>query len=331
MSCFLNRFPNIIQTFEPPIRGGLIAHLSPYPFLEIQAGLITWQILQPQPDMGLDKDVYFLPTMPSGSIDIQPNRVTFELSIQSSQTTDKPLSVPLRMPHQPLPTQQRSHPAKDIQSGTMLTGGWNAKPFTPFGPPYPQTRMQGETRLILKDDRLLKLQRLKFFLRPCEIAWPPWCALEDRNNPLASVDTLIDESKTALDELSTLSQNDVSDERPRWDRPTGPGLTQTPEETSPNALPTLGERPKLIEPDVQASLSVPKILTPVRSLCASRDSSFVVSTPRPRLSTPDADPPVSATEPLSLFRHGLPGLAEPWPVDALGLLRDELILRLGFS
>ena len=215
MSCFLNRFPNIIQTFEPPIRGGLIAHLSPYPFLEIQAGLITWQILQPQPNMGLNKDVDFLTTMPSGSIDIQPNRVTFELPIQSSQTTDKPLSVPLRTSYQPLPTQQRSYPAKDIQSGTMLTGGWDIKPFAPFGPPYPQTRMQSETRLILKDDGLLRPQILKFFLRPSEIAWPPWCALEDRNNPPASVDTPIDASKTALDELSTLSQNGVSDERPR--------------------------------------------------------------------------------------------------------------------
>ena len=331
MSCFLNRFPNIIQTFEPSIRGGLIAHLSPYPFLKVQAGLVTWQILQTQPDVGIDKDVHFLPAMPSGSIDIQPNCIPFQLLIETSQTTYKPLPVPLRMPHQALPTQQRSYPAKDIQSATMLTRGWDAKPFAPFGPPYPQTRMQGKTRLILKDDGLLRPQRLKFFLRPCEIAWPPWCALEDRNNPLASADIPIDESRTALDELLTLSQNGVSDEQPRWGRPTEHGLIRTPEETSPNALPTLGELPKLIEPDVQASLPVPKILTPVRSPCASRDSSFVASTPRPRLSTPDADPPVSATKPLSLFQHGLPGLAEPWPVDALDLLRDELTLRLGFS
>lgn len=46
MSCFLNSFPDRIQTFKPTICCRLIANLSPNPLLKIQSRLITGQIFQ---------------------------------------------------------------------------------------------------------------------------------------------------------------------------------------------------------------------------------------------------------------------------------------------
>ena len=66
-------------------------------------------------------------------------------------------------------------------------------------------------------------------------------------------------------------------------------------------------------------------------LCASIDSNSDASSLILRLSIPDADPPISAREPLSLCRYRLPGFFGQRPKDAPCLLLGVLRLMLGFA
>jgi len=327
----LNCFPNSIQTFEPTVCGCFISYLTPDPLLEIQPRLITWQVIQAKSDMRFEENIHLFSSMPSGSINIQPDRISPEISIEMPQTTNKSFTISLRTPHQAASTQQRGHPTKDIKPLAMLARSRNAKSLPYLSPSYSQTGMQRESCLVLKDDRLLGPQRPKFFLKPCEIAWPLSPVPEDTCTQPSSADTPIGASNSELDELLPLSLNGGLDELPRWDHPTEPGLTQILTETSLNPPPISSIPLRLNEPVAQASLPVPKTLSPARSLCASIDSSFVALNPRLWLSIPDADPPISAVEPQSLSQQRPQGFAEPWIVNVLGLLRYELTLMLDFS
>lgn len=149
--------------------------------------------------MGLKEEFYLFSFMPSGSIDIEPNHVTFEPPIEMLQATQESFSVPLRQPHQALSAQQRGHPAEDIEPLAMLAGGRDAKPFSSLSPTDPQTGMGCETGFVLKDDRLPGSEGSKFFLTIFEIACLPLPVPEGRNSWLASADILIGASNTGLD------------------------------------------------------------------------------------------------------------------------------------
>ena len=247
------------------------------------------------------------------------------------QTSNKSFSVSSGPSDHPSPTQQRGYPSKQVQSLAMSARGRNAQPFPSSRPPHSQPRMKRKPRFILKDDCFLRSQLPEFFLRPDEIAWPLHSYPEDTYIPPASVDTPIDASKTELGELLRLSQTDASGGPPRWDHPIELAVTRIPKEASLNPPLIAAELLRLTAADAQAASGVPRPLTLDRSLGASRGLSSVASTLKRRQSTPDADPPVSAIEPRSLSPCGLPGLAVPWPVNALCLLLDALTLRLGFS
>ena len=331
MSCLFNSLPDDIQTLEPLIRRSLIPDLPPKPLLEVQPRLITWQIFQVQPCVSLNKKFYLFSSVPSSPIDIKPDRVALESTIEISHTANEPLSISLRPPYHTISTKQRGDPSEDIQPLTVLACGRDPKSLPSLRPPDSKARMQGESRLILKDDRFLGAQNPEFFLEPSETAWPLRSLLADKYIRLVSADIQAGASSSEPDEPSTLFQTGVSSEPPEWDRPTGHDLSQTPKETSPDAPPISDVIPVLNVQDVPTSLPAQGPSTPGRLLCASKDSSFDASLPRPRQSIPVADPPISAEEPLSLFHDGLQGFAEPWLVDALGLLRDVLTLSLGFS
>jgi hypothetical protein len=72
-------------------------------------------------------------------------------------------------------------------------------PFSSLGPTDPQTGMQGEAGLVLKDDRLLGPQGLEFFLTTDGTAWLLLSSPGGKNSWRASVDTLIGASSTGLD------------------------------------------------------------------------------------------------------------------------------------
>jgi len=327
----LNPKPNIIQTLKPLVCRRLIANLTPDSLLNIQSRLITGQVLQVQPHVGLDKEVNFLSLMPSGSIHIEPNRITTKSLIEVPQTLKESFAIALRPSHHSPSSKQRGHPSKQIQPLPMLARRWNTQPLSHLRPPNPEPRMQRKTRFILKDNRLLRFQGLQFFLISGEIAWPLRCALEGTNTQHVSVDNPAGASRTGPAEPSGLFQNDASGGPLMWGRPNELGSAQTPKGTALSGLPIPVAPWGLNEPDAPAALLVPEPLTPVRSPCASRDSNFDASSPGPRRSIPDADPPVSAVKPLSLFPQRLLGLAESWTTDALGWPPDELTIRMGFS
>jgi hypothetical protein len=327
----LNSIPNKIESLEPTIRRSFIPNLTPDPFLRIQPRLITRQILQTKSPMSSYKQINFLPLMPSGSVHIKPDAIASKSAIKILQTTKKSLSISSRPSDHPSPTQQRSYPSKQIQSLPMLAHGRNAQPLPSPRPPHSQPRMKCKSRFVLKDDCFLRSQPPEFFLSLDEIASPLHSCLEDTYTPPASVDTLIDASKTELGELSKLSQTDASDGLPRWDHPIVLAVSRIPKEASLNPPLIAAELWGLTAVAVQAVSRVPRPLTLDRLLGASRGLSSVASTLTRRRSTPDAAPPVSAIEPRSLSPCGLPGLAVPWPVNALGSLLDALTLRLGFS
>jgi hypothetical protein len=277
------------------------------------------------------KQISFLPLMPWGSVHIKADGISSESAIKILQTGEKSLSISPRPFDHPSPTQERSYPSKQIQSLVMLARGRNAQPPPSSRPPHTQSKMKRKSRFVLKNYRFLRSQPPEFFLRPDEIAWPFHSSLEDTYIPPASVDTPIDAFKTELGELSKLYQTDASDEPPKVDHPIELAVTRIPEEASLNLPLIAAELLGLTAAGASAASRVPRPLTLDRSLGASRGLSSDASTLIRRRSTPDADPPVSAIEPRSLSPCGLPGLAVPWPVNALGLLLHALTLRLGFS
>jgi hypothetical protein len=327
----LNSIPNKIESLKPTIRRSFIANLTPDPLLRIQPRLITRQVPQTKSHMSSYIQINFLSLMPSGAVHIKPDRIPSESAIKILQASHKSPSISSRPSDHPSPTQQRGDPSKQIQSLAMLARGRNAQALSSPRPPHTQPRMKRKSRLVLKDDRFLRSQPPEFFLRPDEIAWPLHSSLEDTYIPPASVDTPIGASKTELGELSRLSQTDASDGPPKWDHPIELVVTQIPKEASPNLSPIAAELLGLSAPDAQAASRVPRPLNLDRSLGASRGLSSVASTLTRRRSTPDADPPVSAIEPRSLSPYGLPGLAVPWPVNALCLPLDALTSMSDFS
>jgi hypothetical protein len=331
MRCFLNCLPDNFQIFEPSIGGGFIADLTPNPLLYIQTRLISRQISQTDPSMLPKKKIHFLPSMPTCPVHIQPQRIPLQSSIQLLQTIQKPFPVPLRLPQNPFPPQQRSNPPKNIQPLTMLTRGRNPQLLSPLGPTPTQARMQRESGLILKNHRLLRPQRAEFFLRPAEISWHlrPWPA--NRYNWPVLNDTLSGASNSAPAEPLTLYQTVAANEPPRWDHPNATALNQNPTGTSLNAARLSQLFQVLNEEDAQAGTRLSKTLPPSRLPCASKRSNSDASNLIPRRSIPAADPPISAKEPLSLFRYRLPGFSGQRPTNARGLPPDGLTLSLGFS
>lgn len=331
MSCLTDSLPNKIKTFEPAIGCCLIANPTPNAFLDIQTRLITWQVLQTQPPMGLQEQLHVFSHVPSGSIHIQPDRIAAEPAIELSETSQKSLSVPLRIPHQTFPTQQRSNPAEDVESGAMLAGSGDPYSLPFLCPPDPQTRVEGEACFILENDGLSGPQRAKFFLEPSGISSLPYPVPEDRSDWLVSADSPADASNFEPGGPSTLSQSGVSGASQGLDHPNGHDSTRTLEGTSLSVVLIPDKSAHSGGQVARAFVWAVRPLSLAHSPCASRRLSSDASGLRPRLSIPDADPPISAIEPQPLPRHGLPGLAEQEPLDALGSLLDALTLEWDFS
>jgi hypothetical protein len=323
--------PDIIQSFKPLIRRRLIANLTPDTLLKIQPGLITGQVLHMQSPVCLNETVNRVSLMPSRPIHIEPNRITTKPLVQVTQTPKESLPVTAGVVHHAPTSKQRSHPSKHIQPLPMLTRGGNTQPLPNLRPPNAKSRMKGKPCFILKDNRLPRLQGLKFFLKSGEIAWPLRCALEDTNTRPVSADILTGASKTGPVELSALSQTGALSGPLMWGHPTEPDSAQTLKVTALSDLPIPVAPWELSERDAPVALSVPESLALARLPCASTDSNSDASSPEPRRSIPDAAPPVSAAKPLSSSPQRLPGLAEPWRANALGWPPDALTLKMGFS
>jgi len=77
----------------------------------------------------------------------------------------------------------------------MLAGGWDFKPLSFLSPPSSQMGMQAEAGLILKNNGLIGLEVVQFFLTPGENGGRPWRELEDKHNRPVSGCNLSDASR----------------------------------------------------------------------------------------------------------------------------------------
>jgi len=331
MFCFQHSIPNLIEAFKPAIGSGLVPHLPPDSLLHIQPGLIAGQVCQVQARVCPKEHLHLFSSMPSGSVYIQPDRISTQSPIQQFQTIQKAISITTWCPHKFSASKQRSHPSKDIQPCAMLARGGDSKPLTPLSPPEPQARMQAKARLILKNYRFSGSQALEFFLMSSGTSLPPLFAPEDMNNSPVSTDSPTGASKSVPGAPSALSHTGASNVARAWGRPTAHDSSRIPmghflsrsqaalESTWSSAL-----------DDQDGSLtSAP--LAPPCSLYASKYSSSDASGLRHRLSIPAAVPPIPATKPQPLSQCGLPACPEQRPTDDLDLLQDALTLDLDFS
>jgi hypothetical protein len=327
----LNPDPNVIQSLRPSVGCCLISDLAPDPLLNIQARLVRGKIFQMQPPIGSNKQIDFFPLVPSGSVNVEINRVAPKALVKMPQTFNESFPVALRTSDHPSPSQQRSHPSKQIEPLAMLTGGRNTQSLSDLRPTKPKAGMQSKAGFILKDYGLPRSKRSQFFLGRGEISLPLHPSTEDTNILLALADTLTGASTIAPAGPSALFQNTASCESPAWVHPTSPDSTRTlkglflDDFLIPDApLRSAGQ-------DGLAASCFLALPDPDHLPDESIDSNSAGLCPGHRQSIPDAAPPPVAVEPQSLFPSRLPGLRESWTITALDSLRDALTSTMDFS
>lgn len=305
----MDLFPNELQIFEPAVGGRLIAHLAPNPFLHVESRLIGRQIHEAKFPMRCEVLLDLFPLVPWRSIDIDPDFKAFESMAYMSENIKKALTIPFGSPNHPPSAQKRGDPARKIQTFAMLACCGHLKGFSPFCPSSAQSRMEAKTCLVLKDNSLLGLKVSEFFLTTDETSWHLRSGPEGKNNWHASSDTPTDASTSEPGEPSDLSQSISSNGQPTLGHPTQHETSQTPEDFSLDDRPAPVQSPRSAVQDGQAEGSVEETRYLFGSPHAPIDSSSCGSDPVLELSTPDADPPLPATEPRSLFRSRLPGFS----------------------
>jgi hypothetical protein len=190
--------------------------------------------------MLLKETVHRFSSMPPRAIYIKPDRVAAKTPGKMPQSFQEACPVSSFRTDDPVAPQERSHPTREIKPLLMLAGRGNAKRMSSLGPAPSQSRMEGESRLILKDHRFSRPQILKFFLNPGEIAarLPP--GLEDRHNWLFLADNPVGASRPGLAALSFSRQNGALSARPESVHPSATGSGQNLEGIALNAVPPPG-------------------------------------------------------------------------------------------
>ena len=140
----LDRLPRRLEMFKPAVGRRFVAHTPPDALLGIQRRLIGRHILQVEPAMGLQELPDDVAPMPTGAIDVQPHPIPSEPPVQVPQHQYEALPVPLGGPHQPVPSQQRRHPSREVEPLVMLAGRGNPQPLAPESPPPPQPGVPGK-------------------------------------------------------------------------------------------------------------------------------------------------------------------------------------------
>jgi hypothetical protein len=269
--------------------------------------------------------------MPTSLIYIQPDGVALQTPIKMSQNFNKSLTIPSFGLNHPIPTQQRSHPSRKVQTGPMLARRGDPQPLANADPTATQARMQGKTCLVLKDHCFLRTQGLQFFLKPSEIACSLPRELEDRHSWLASTGTPADASSAELASPLALGQTVSLDAPPQWGHPNAHGLNQTLPDSSLSERQVSSACWRLTDSAGPTEFEAEAWPTHARSQHESSGSSSSVLSPRPRLSIRASAPRLPTTGQQSLFQSR----PQEWfgrelEVD-LFWLRHVLKLKWGFS
>ena len=166
-------------------------------------------------------------SMPTCSINIQPNSVATKLAIKVLHHLEESLSVATFGLDHSCTTQKRSYPSRNIQALLMLTGRRNLQPLSDKRPTAAKPRMQGKAAFVLKNNGFFRTQRFEFFLGSWQTSLRPRPLLGDRHDWLASADTQVDASNTELDGLSALSRTGAVNGLPKWGHPIEHDLNRT--------------------------------------------------------------------------------------------------------
>lgn len=166
-------------------------------------------------------------SMPTCSINIQPNSVAAKLAIKVLHHLEESLSVATFSLDHSRTTQKRSYPSRNIQALLMLAGRRNLQPLSDKRPTASKPRMQGKAAFVLKNNGFFRTQRFEFFLGTWQTSLRPRPLLGDRHDWLASADTQVDASNTELDGLSALYRTGAVNGSPKWGHPTEHDLNRT--------------------------------------------------------------------------------------------------------
>ena len=269
--------------------------------------------------------------MPAGSIHIKPDGMPLQSLVEMTEDFEETLPISSFCLNHPIPSQQGSHPARNVQALVMLTGGGDAKTPSLHSPPPTQSGMEAKACLVLEDHRLLRSQRLKFFLKSSEISGHLRLSLVSKSNWPASGGIPDDASSSGPVLLLRLSQSVALNGSPPWGHPTGLDSAQTLEVTSPSGLGALSGSLVPIGWVCQASAWALRPLILLRSLHESTGLDSCASSPRPRLSIPGADPPRPGVKRQSLSRSRLRGFPRLQLKDALSWPQDGSKSMWGFA
>mgnify|MGYP001567022509 CR=1 FL=1 len=269
--------------------------------------------------------------MPSGAVYINPYGISFKPIVKLAQYFNKSFTVAFQRFNHPVSANKRSYPSRYIQTKLMLAGSWDTKTLSLFSPSSAKAWMERKTSLILEYYRFFRLQRFEFFLTSTGTSAHPLPSPEDMNNRPFSSCNQVDASNIEPDELLSLSQNYVSNMSRALAHPIGRAVIQAQRAFFQGLFPVDDGHLELSEQDAPASVWALGIQAPAYLPYVSRELSSDATGPISRLSIPDADPPVSAEEPLFLFQYRLPEYPERRLKDALDSLLDWLILLFGFS
>jgi hypothetical protein len=272
---------------------------------------------------------YRITSMPTCSINIQPDSVAAKLAIKVLQYLEEALAVAsFRLDHS-CTTKKRSHPAGNIQAFLMLAGCRNLQPLSQKRPSAAKPWMKGKTAFVLKNNGFFRTQRFEFFLGSWRISSRLLPLPEDKHGWPALTDTQVDASNTGLGGLSALHQIAAVNELPRWGRPSGHGSIQTSGAIPPDDAPTGLQFLASCGLDGPTAFSGSRLLLRPCLPPESSDLHSCGSVPKPLRSNPAAVPPEPKGGWLSLCQSRLRVLSRRRP--AIALWMSYLSLRGRFS
>ena len=309
-----------IQVIEPGILGDFIAALPPDPLLGVQSRLVRGKILQVNNRVAFQKKPDSFTFMPAGPIDVKPDIVTGKLLPDMLQDFQEALRITAGSSDQSLLAQERGDPAEQIKPLAVLAGSGDTKTLAFLGPATPQTRMKAKTGFILKNDGLIGLQRLQFFLTPVETRGPLFFEPERRHSWPVSGCNLTGASSSALGGLSASRQNAPSGKLPASVRPRQPEAGRIYGDFlsgPPSNVAADRDSAQRDDPD-GASVSGLGSLPYLPDESSAPVLWDLAQTKR--LSIPDAGPPKPAIRRRSLCRSTPPGLALPRLAVSVGSL-----------
>src|SRR5713101_882513 len=158
--------------------------------------------------------------VPGGAIHIEVDDFPPQAVAQTAQHGQKGLGIALGHTHHPMPTEQRCHPAEDVQSLAVFAARRHAHAFAASRPQAAEAGMFGEARLVFKHQDVAGPQMAQFFLTAGETfrPLPSWPA--GRRSRGGSSDSPADAASSGLGEPSGALRSVGADEPPKWDRPT---------------------------------------------------------------------------------------------------------------